>query len=231
MRKRLKIAIDGPAGAGKSTVAKMVADALGYLYIDTGAMYRAVALLVDRKGIPIEDEESISKMASQADIRLLPAEHDSGQAIRVFANGEEVTTAIRADRISQITSPISTFPAVRKRLVALQQTLAQEGGVVLDGRDIGTVVMPDAEVKIFLTASAEERARRRHLELQQSGKTADLEAILKSINERDERDSTRAISPLRCADDAYTVNTDGMTIDEVKKEILEIWQKKAAELK
>ena len=219
-RTNLKIAIDGPAGAGKSTVAKLVADQLGFLYIDTGAMYRAVTWLVLQNGVSIEDEPGIIEIVRTAQILLKPGDKSSHQLARVFVNGKEITKYIRTQEITKLVSPLSTIPAVRAYLVEQQRNMARGGGVVADGRDIGTVVLPDADIKIFLTASPEVRAQRRFRELKAMGQAVEYEEILKDIVERDQRDSNRTIAPLRMAEDAVLILTDNMRIDEVVSHII-----------
>ncbi len=219
MRPKPIVAIDGPAGAGKSTVGQLAAQALGFLYVDTGAMYRAMAWRADELGLTPDDVEPIAAMAQQSDVRLEDAP-DGKQ--RVFINGVDVTDAIRTPRLSNLVSPISAIPGVRERMVELQRKMGANGGVVMEGRDIQTVVFPDAEVKIFLTASPAERARRRWRELQQRGITADLAQIQRDIEERDARDSQRDVSPLCKAADAIEVNTDGLTIEQVVERIIQI---------
>ncbi|HEY9712268.1 MAG TPA: (d)CMP kinase [Chroococcales cyanobacterium] len=218
--KALQIAIDGPAGAGKSTVAKRVADELGYLYIDTGAMYRAVTWLARERGISFEDHEAIAHLAEDCKIELEPG--DSIEKIHVFVDGKEITSEIRSPEITRLVSTLSTIGAVRERLVDQQRQMAQKGGVVLDGRDIGTVVLPDANLKIFLTASAEVRAHRRLHELKETGVQADYQTLLQEIIERDHRDSTRTIAPLCMAEDAILILTDHMTVDEVVRHICKL---------
>ena len=221
--KTLKVAIDGPAGAGKSTVAKLVADQLGYLYIDTGAMYRAVTWLVVQNGISPSDEAAIIEIVRTAKILLKPGDKSSRQLARVFVNGKEITKQIRTQEITKLVSPLSAIPAVRAYLVEQQRNMSRQGAVVLDGRDIGTVVLPDAEIKIFLTASPEVRAQRRFRELKAFGdETVDFDTLLKDIVERDERDSNRAIAPLCMADDAVLILTDNMLIDEVVSHIINL---------
>lgn len=218
---RLQIAIDGPAGAGKSTVAKLVADRLGYLYIDTGAMYRAATWLLVEKNIRLDDVSAIAYALSQAKIELKPGQVN-GEKIHVFVDDHEVTKEIRTQEITRMVSPLSTIKPVREQLVEQQRQLARKGGVVLDGRDIGTVVLPNAQVKIFLTASPEVRARRRLKELQAQGVQVDFDKLQKEIIERDNRDSNRDIAPLRMADDAVLILTDNMTVDDVVSHIVQL---------
>lgn len=214
------IAIDGPAGAGKSTVARRVADALGYLYIDTGAMYRAATWLVLEDNINPADTDAVVKEVSAARIELRQST-DAGPQ-RVLVNGHDVTTAIRSQQVTRLVSPLSTIPAVRAHMVIQQQELAAGGGVVMDGRDIGTVVLPNADLKIFLTASPEVRALRRSKDLEAAGECPDLAVLLREIQERDLRDSTREVAPLTQAPDAIPVHTDDMTIDEVVAYIIKL---------
>ena len=213
MRKPI-IAIDGPAGSGKSTIARLVAERLGYVYIDTGAMYRAVACKVIEKQIPMSDPEAIAAMARALDIRFDAQHH-------IFADADDVTEAVRSAQATRLSSPVSTIAGVRKRLVELQRKMAEEGGVVMEGRDIGTVVFPDAEVKVFLTASAGERAKRRFLELQGKGVPADLDQIAAGIRERDLRDSSRKHAPLTQAPDAVLIDTDGMSIEQAVEAVID----------
>jgi CMP/dCMP kinase len=220
IKAKLKIAIDGPAGAGKSTVARKVAERLGYLYIDTGAMYRAATMIVLRHNFPVDNNELAAKALDQSTIELLPPDNGSSGRQRVMVDGVDETENIRKREITNQASAVSALPAVRERLVARQRELAQAGGAVLDGRDIGTVVLPNAEVKIFLTASPEIRAKRRHNELMQSGENAELEVILQETIERDRKDSSRAIAPLKAAEDAIMVDTDLMSIDDVVETII-----------
>lgn len=205
------VAIDGPAGAGKSTVARMLAQRLGYLYIDTGAMYRAVALTAQRKGISWSDGEALAEMTARLEMDF---ERD-GDRPRIVVNGEDLSGAIRSPEISRGSSQVSQWPGVRCALVEQQRRLASEGGVVMEGRDIGTVVFPHARLKIFLTATPDERARRRADELQARGESVDLESVRADVVERDRQDSEREHSPLRKADDAVEFYTDGLTIDAV----------------
>jgi cytidylate kinase len=211
----LQIAIDGPAGAGKSTVARRLAEALGYLYIDTGAMYRAATWLTRQNKLELKDGEAIARLAENSEIILKPADETSEGRIRVFVNGREVTREIRSREITEWASPVSALAPLRTVLVKQQQQLAAGGSAVLDGRDIGTVVLPNAGLKIFLTASPEVRARRCLLDLEKQGESANFEELLQAINERDHRDSTRDVSPLTKASDAVEVSTDNLSADEV----------------
>jgi cytidylate kinase len=222
--KGLVIAIDGPVGAGKSTVAKLVARKLGYLYVDTGAMYRAVALKALRLGMDINDPIVMAMLAEATDIQL---QQQGDGSVRVFLDGEDVTEAIRTPEVSEASSIVSAHEGVRKVLAERQKAMAKLGGVVMEGRDIQTVIAPDAEVKIFLTASLEERAKRRWLELQQKGISVSYEEVLQEVKERDERDKTRAIAPLRKAPDAVEIDTTGMTPEEVAEKIVKLACKRA----
>ncbi len=211
------IAIDGPAGAGKSTIAKAVAKELGYIYVDTGAMYRAMALYLIRSGIDRSDTNGIEKACEDADISI---SYENGQQV-VLLMGENVNNLIRTEEVGNMASASSVNAKVRQKLVALQQKLASEKDVVMDGRDIGTVVLPDSKCKIYLTASSRVRAKRRYDELVAKGESCDLEQIEEDIIERDERDMTRENSPLRQADDATLIDSSDMSIDEVKSAILD----------
>ena len=212
------VAIDGPAGAGKSTIAKMVAKKLGFIYVDTGAMYRAMALHILRKGIPATDSAAISAACEDADITI---RYQNGEQV-VLLNGENVNGLIRTEEVGNMASSSSTNGDVRKKLVSLQQRLAKTAEVIMDGRDIGTVVLPDANVKIYLTAGSDVRAKRRYDELTAKGVACDLQKIEKDIIERDERDMNREISPLRQADDAVLVDSSYMTIEEVAEKIISL---------
>ncbi len=225
MRQKLQIAIDGPAGAGKSTVARRVAERLGYRYLDTGAMYRAAALLVMESGVALDDEKSIARLVKKASIDILPGDTETGSAVRIFLNGKDVTTEIRRPDVTNASSSVSAVVAVRLSLLQKQRDLAASGGVVLDGRDIGTVVLPDADLKIFLTASPEVRAKRRYDELIAAGKQVDLPTILQDVIDRDERDSNRSIAPLTQAKDAVLILSDHMTIEQVVDYIVKLSEK------
>ncbi|MCR4686988.1 MAG: (d)CMP kinase [Lachnospiraceae bacterium] len=213
----INIAIDGPAGAGKSTIAKLVAKEKGFIYVDTGAMYRAIALYLIRNNVALDDSESMVKFASQAEVSI---KYVDGQQ-QVILNGEIVNGLIRTEEVSKMASVSSAVPEIRTMLLELQRKLARENDVVMDGRDIGTNILPNAQYKIFLTASAEERANRRYKELVERGEECDYEKIKADIIERDERDSNRATAPLKQAEDAILVDSSNMTIDEVAKTIID----------
>lgn len=205
------IAIDGPSGAGKSTITRLLAKRLGFLHIDTGAMFRAVALMAQRAGIDPADQEGLATLCTGLSLDLV-AEDDH---CRVVANGEDVTAAIRTPEISLLTSRISAVGVVRNFLLELQRQMGRTGRVVLEGRDIGTVVFPDAQVKFYLTASAEERGRRRYLELSAKGEQVSLEQTIAEVRQRDEADRRRSIAPLRKADDAIEIDSSDLTIEQV----------------
>ena len=212
------VAIDGPAGAGKSTIAKRIAKKLGYIYVDTGAMYRAMAYYLIQNQVDATDKDAIVAACQHADISI---RYQDGEQV-VLLNGENVNAYLRTEAVGNMASVSSVVPEVRKKLVELQQKLARETDVVMDGRDIGTVVLPDADVKVYLTASVETRAKRRFLELQEKGEAADLQKIAADIEDRDYRDMHRDISPLRQAEDATLVDSSEMTIDQVVERILEL---------
>lgn len=218
----LQVAIDGPASAGKSTVAKRVAKKFGYVYCDTGAMYRAVTLAALQQGLSMTDTEKISELAKQIKITFQPAEPEQ----RVFINGQEVTRDIRLPKVAKNVSAVAAIPTVRQEMTKQQRQIAAEGGIVMDGRDIGTTVLPHAPVKIFMVAPAHERARRRYLENKQKGiTTTSLEELQRAIELRDQKDSTRKVSPLTQASDAIRLDTTNLTIDEVVAEISKIIKK------
>lgn len=216
MSKVYNIAIDGPAGAGKSTIAKLVSARLGYVYVDTGAMYRAMALCFLRKGLRAGEEEKIAEVVREVSVTI--AYEDGLQ--QVFLNGENVTGFIRTEEVSGMASSISVYLPVREKLVELQQSLAKQENVIMDGRDIGTCVLPQAGLKIYLTADAALRAKRRFLELTQKGVECSLVTIEKEIRERDFRDMNREHSPLKKADDAVCIDTSSMEIEAVAERIL-----------
>ncbi|MDR0670720.1 MAG: (d)CMP kinase [Oscillospiraceae bacterium] len=223
-RKFFSVAIDGPSGAGKSTIARHVARALGFLYVDTGALYRALALLARRRGVAVTDEAGVAALFPEADIRLTY----EGGVLGVFLGGEDVTEAIRAHEISQAASDISGLPAVRAFLLDAQRAFARAQDVIMDGRDIGTVVLPGADIKIFLTAAPEERARRRFLELEARGTPVDYKTVLADIIRRDENDARRALAPLQPADGAIWVDTTGNAWEESMQIILDLVKGKLA---
>ena len=216
------IAIDGPAGAGKSTIAKKVAKELSFIYVDTGAMYRAMAYFLLQQNIEGSDEKAIEESCCRARISI---EYRNGEQV-VLLNGKNVNPYLRSEEVGNMASVSSANPKVRQQLLMLQRTLAQENDVVMDGRDIGTTILPNAQVKIYLTASADTRARRRSLELTEKGIPCDLEEIRRDIIERDERDMNREVSPLRQADDAVLVDSSNMTIEEVADRIIRIYKEK-----
>jgi cytidylate kinase len=216
--RQMVIAIDGPAGAGKSSVAKRVAQALGYRYLDTGALYRALAWKAMQRGLRPQDTRYIIEMTRETRVEL---QQSNGEQ-RVLVDGEDVTEAIRVPEVGNLASPISAIPEVREILLDWQREFGRQGGIVAEGRDTGTVVFPNAEVKIFLTASLDERARRRHKELLERGINISFEQVKLDMEARDQRDSTRHVAPLRPAPDAVLINTDHMSLDEVVEEVLRI---------
>ncbi len=218
------IAIDGPAGAGKSTIAKKVASRFGYIYVDTGAMYRAMALFLLREGVDPADEKAVSERSGEADITIRYVDKEQV----VFLNGENVNGLIRTEEVGNMASATSVNGNLRKKLVELQQKLAAQENVVMDGRDIGTVVLPDAQLKVYLTASVEVRADRRFKELTEKGVSCDLEQIKEDIRDRDHRDMTREISPLKQAEDAILVDSSDMTIQEVVDKISRLAEERSA---
>ncbi len=207
----INIAIDGPAGAGKSSAAKLAAKKLGYIYVDTGALYRAVGVAVLRRGLDTSKKENVIPVLTEIRIEL---KFEDGTQ-RVYLNGEDVSDEIRLPEASMAASNVSAIPAVRAFLFDLQRNIAKKNDCIMDGRDIGTVVLPDAQLKIFLTASPEIRARRRFLELEQKGTPVDYETLLEEIKQRDYNDSHRAVAPLKPAGDAVMLDSTGMTLDEV----------------
>lgn len=217
------IAIDGPAGAGKSTIAKKVSANLGFVYVDTGAMYRAMAVYFLDNGIDTDNEEEVGKACN--DVRIVIEYKDGAQ--QVILNGDNITGRLRTEEVGNTASKTAVYPEVRKKLVELQKELARTTDVVMDGRDIGTCVLPDAICKIYLTASVETRALRRLNELQEKGMAADLEVIKKDIADRDYRDMNRDVSPLKQADDAVLVDSSDMGIEEVTEKIISIFKEKA----
>ena len=218
------IAIDGPAGAGKSTIARRVAKELSFIYVDTGAMYRAMALYLLRKEVNKDDTEQIGNICQDAEISI---EYQNGEQI-VLLNDENVNSYLRTEEVGNMASVSSAVPRVREKLLSLQRKLARDMSVVMDGRDICTTILPDADVKIYLTASSLTRAKRRYLELQEKGTVCNLDEIQKDIEERDQRDMNREISPLRQAEDAVLVDSSDLTIQQVVDRILQIFRSKTA---
>ena len=208
-------AIDGPAGAGKSTIAKLVAEEKGFIYVDTGAMYRGLAIHFLDRGIQAEETDKVIEACKDADVKI---RYEDGVQ-QVFLNGTNITGRLRDEAVGQMTSKCSVIPEVRAKLLDLQRDLARTQDVIMDGRDIGTCVLPDADVKVYLTASVETRAKRRYDELTAKGEACDLDEIARDIKERDERDMNRETAPLRQAEDAVLVDSSDMTIEEVVKEI------------
>lgn len=216
MEKGLQVAIDGPASSGKSTVAKIIAKRFGYVYCDTGAMYRSVTWAALENGIDVSDTKQVIDLARRIKITFEPGQPDQ----RVFVDGHEVTKDIRTEKIAANVSAVAAIPEVRAQMVEQQRQIAQAGGIVMDGRDIGTTVLPDAQVKVFLVASAHERARRRYEENLQKGlATQSLDELEAAIKLRDKKDSTRKVSPLTQAKDAILIDTTSLTIDQVVDEI------------
>ena len=209
------VAVDGPAGAGKSTIAKLVAKKMGYIYVDTGAMYRGLAIHFLKKGVNPEEKEAVAEACRDAEVTI---GYGSGVQ-QIYLNGENVTDMLRTEEVGNMASRTSAIPEVREKLLELQRSLAREKDVIMDGRDIGTNILPDADVKIYLTASVETRAKRRYDELKEKGESCDLEEIARDIKDRDERDMTREIAPLKKAEDAVLVDSSDMSIEEVVSEI------------
>lgn len=218
MSKRISIAIDGPAAAGKSTVAKIIAEKLSYIYIDTGAMYRALTYKAITENVNLEDENKLMNILSNMNILLKPSK--SGQL--VYINDEDVTETIRSSEVTNSVSIVAKHRMVREEMVKRQQDLSKSGGVVMDGRDIGTHVLPQAEVKVFLLASVQERAVRRHEENLSKGYESNLEVLIKEIETRDKLDSEREVAPLRKAEDAVVIDTTSLSIEEVVAKIMEL---------
>jgi len=224
-QKDLVIAIDGPAASGKSTTAKLVARRLGYVHVDTGAMYRAVTLSVLRAGLDPLDEEGIGRLLESTRVAL----EDHAGVLCVFLDDEDVTEEIRTPEVTRSVSSVSSFRSVRRAMVREQRRMGERGGIVLEGRDIGTVVFPDADVKFFVVASIKERARRRLQEIRQTGVEANLEDLERELEQRDRTDSTRLESPLQRADDAIEVDTSSLTIDQQVELVVETVQRKREE--
>ena len=220
--KKIAIAIDGPAGAGKSSISKVVANELGYLYIDTGAMYRGVTWAVLDSHVDVKNQNDVEALLPTLDLTLEP----TANACKVFVKGQDVTNLIRQQQINENVSTIASYKGVREYLVERQQAMAAVGGVILDGRDIGSVVLPKAELKIYLTASVDARAKRRWLEVQGTSNEQSLEDIKKNVESRDEMDKNRDESPLVCVEDAIVVDSSNMTFDETVEHILHLVQER-----
>ena len=220
--KKIAIAIDGPAGAGKSSISKVVANELGYLYIDTGAMYRGVTWAVLDSHVDVKNQKDVESLLPSLDLTLEP----TANACKVFVKGQDVTDLIRQQQINENVSTIASYKGVREYLVERQQAMAAVGGVILDGRDIGSVVLPKAELKIYLTASVDARAKRRWLEVQGTSNEQSLEDIKNNVESRDEMDKNRVESPLVCVEDAIVVDSSNMTFDETVKHILHLVQER-----
>jgi cytidylate kinase len=222
------IAIDGPAASGKSTIGKLLADELGYLFFDTGVMYRAVTWVALQRGIPIEDEAAVTSLAEGCEIDIQPPSKADGRNCDILVGGSDITWEIRSPQVENYVSPVSVYPGVRHALTLQQRRIGLRGKVVMVGRDIGTVVLPEAGLKIYLVASAEERARRRYKEILQRDGVASYDAILATIRQRDQIDSTRAVAPLRPAADAIILDTDLMDIPQVLAAVRSLVQKATA---
>jgi cytidylate kinase len=209
------IAIDGPAASGKSTLGKKLADALGYLFFDTGVMYRAITWLAIEHDLDLYDEAAIAKLAQETDIDVRPPSKADGRSYDVLIDNQDITWEIRRSEVDENVSQVAAYPQVRQALTAQQRRIGLRGDVVMVGRDIGTVVLPEAELKIYLDASVDERARRRHEEMLQRGESADYQEILKAMRRRDRIDSTRKIAPLKAAQDAIVLHSNGMDAQQV----------------
>jgi cytidylate kinase len=222
------IAIDGPAGSGKSTIGKLLAEYLDYLYFDTGVMYRAITLSALQRGIIVENEGKVSQLAEMIIIDIRPPTIDDGRNCDVFIEGEDVTLKIHSPEVDASVSIVSAYPIVRKALSEQQRRIGLQGKVVMVGRDIGTVILPESDLKIYLDASLEERARRRYKERTEQGESVDYDSILFMLQERDRIDSTRDVAPLKVAEDAVILDTDGKNIQEVFEEIKTLTEKPCA---
>lgn len=222
MTKANIIAIDGPAASGKSTLGKKLADSLGYLFFDTGVMYRAVTWLALQRGVDVQDEPGVTRLAESVPIDVMPPSKKDGRACDVAIQGQDITWDIRSPEVDANVSVVSAYIGVRRALLAQQRRIGQRGRVVMVGRDIGTVVLPEADLKIFLDASAEERARRRYNEILARGEQADYDTILAKVIQRDHIDSNRDIAPLKAAEDAITINSDNISIENVFKSVRDL---------
>ena len=221
--KREIVTIDGPSGVGKSTISRKVAAALGYTYLDTGAMYRAVALWLQQLQIDLGDEQAVDSVLAGLDLQLLPAQREEGD-VGVVVNGQDVSSAIRTSEMGMLASRVSAIPAVRERLTEMQQVLGQQGKIVAEGRDTGTVVFPDAKWKFYLEADPEERARRRVAQLRSVGQEVDAQELLAQILRRDRDDQERTLAPLQKAEDATVIDTTSLDIEEVCQKMVEVVQ-------
>jgi CMP/dCMP kinase len=226
MSDSVTIAIDGPAASGKSTLGKKLADALGYIFFDTGVMYRAVTWLALQRQVSVSDETAVTKLAESAEIDITAPSKADGRSSDILADREDITWEIRRADVDQNVSQVSAYAGVRRALSAKQRRIGQRGGVVMVGRDIGTVVLPEAPLKIYLDASVEERARRRTREIAGRGESADYEQILADLRRRDQIDSTRAVAPLRPADDAIILDSDNLDADQVLERVRTILNQK-----
>jgi cytidylate kinase len=212
----MTIAIDGPAGSGKSTICERLAQTYGYIFVDTGAFYRAIAYRVSQAALSLEDEAGIAALLAGLQLQFIP---DAANGYRLLANGQDITDHLRSSAVEAIVSPVAKMPLVRAGLLPLQRAVAAQGKIILAGRDIGTVVLPDADLKLYLDATLEERAKRRYLQMLESGRTAELATVQADLAQRDKTDSERASAPLTQAEDAIYILTDGKSIEEVVAEI------------
>jgi len=219
-KKELVIALDGPSASGKSTLGERLAKSLNFIYLDTGVMYRAVTLAVLNMGVDVSDENAVSRIAEKLDLDVRPPSVDDGRSNDIILNNEDVTWTIRTAEVEKNVSQVSAYSRVRQAMTKIQRKIGQRGKVVMVGRDIGTVVLPDAEIKLYLDASAEERARRRFLELRKRGKDVEFSDILQDMIKRDQFDSSRLIAPLKPAEDAIIINSDDMNADDVYQHII-----------
>jgi cytidylate kinase len=217
MKAGLIIAVDGPSGAGKSSSSRALAERLDYRYVDTGALYRVIGLLAWEQQTSLEDTKRLEALCENLPLQFIPGP----TGVRILLGDRDITAAIRQPEVSQMASKVSAQPVVRQGLLTLQRNMGKGGGIVMEGRDIGTVVFPHADVKFYLSASAEERGRRRYVELQQQGVTTSVETTIREMAERDQRDSSREHAPLRCADDAIAIDTTGLSLDEVISTMLQ----------
>ena len=220
------ITIDGPAASGKSTIGTLIANKIGYMCLDTGIMYRAVAFQALKEGIDIADKEAVERLAERIEIDILPASSQDGRQFDVLINGEDHTWDIRTPEVNAVVSEVSVYAGVRRAMTLQQRRIAEKGRIVMIGRDIGTVVLPDAELKIYLDASVEVRAQRRYIEDLSHGKDVCLQDVVESLRHRDEIDSGRAIAPLKAADDAVVIDSDKMTVYEVVEYVMALLEKR-----